>query len=167
MSKVPAHWEYMSRIVKIRDEMSLKTKIIGNGDVRDLTHAKELAEVSGCDGVMIGRAIFGNPWLFSYQGEGYKENIFKKFFSLFKKKDKYWLKTKLNVGVEEKLKVLIENTKLFEELLGSKKNFAIMKKHYKAYVNGFPGSKDLRMKLMDAKDSKEIEAIIQDFLNLV
>ena len=39
-----------------------------------------------------------------------------------------------------------------------------MKKHYKAYVTGFEGSKELRMKLMDAKDAGKIESIIDDYL---
>jgi tRNA-dihydrouridine synthase len=59
---------------------------------------------------------------------------------------------------------MLEHTKLFEDVLGEHKNFAIMKKHYKAYVNGFDGAKDLRVKLMDAKDYAEIENIVNDFL---
>jgi tRNA-dihydrouridine synthase len=39
-----------------------------------------------------------------------------------------------------------------------------MKKHYKAYVNGFDGAKELRVKLMETKNAKEVEAIIKDFL---
>ena len=59
---------------------------------------------------------------------------------------------------------MIEHTKLFEELLGSVKNFVVMKKHYKAYVSGFEGAKELRVKLMEALDSKEVQIIIRDFL---
>ena len=75
---------------------------------------------------------------------------------------------------------MIEHTKLFEEMLGSSrlrqgsgepsKNFAIMKKHYKAYVNGFPacagrdGAKELRMKLMEAENAMQVETITNDFL---
>ena len=85
---------------------------------------------------MLGKAIFGNPWLFA----GYTPTL------------------------SEKLKVMIEHTKLFEKLLGKHKNFAIMKKHYKAYVNGFDGAKELRMKLMKAENSAEVEALTLDFL---
>ena len=141
MSKVPAHWDYMKRIVEIRDEMGVNTLIVGNGDVIDLADAKEKSKESGCDGVMLGRAIFGNPWLFS--GAGQK-------------------------SVEEKLKVMIEHTKLFEKMLSSPeggKNFAIMKKHYKAYVNGFDGAKELRMRLMEAKNAKGVEKIVNNFLS--
>ncbi len=136
MSLVPARWEHVAEVVAIRDRMNLKTKIIGNGDVRDIEHAKVLAEQTRCDGVMLGRAIFGNPWLFSGKVP----------------------------TIKEKLKVMVEHTKLFEELLGKYKNFSIMKKHYKAYVNGFDGAKELRVKLMEAKDSNEIEKLVEEFL---
>ncbi len=136
MSLVPARWEHVREVVEIRDRMGIKTKIIGNGDARDISHAKELIDQTGCDGVMLGRAIFGNPWLFS----GYIPDT------------------------KEKLKVMVEHTKLYEELLGKHKNFAIMKKHYKAYVNGFDGAKELRMKLMDAENATEVESIVDEFL---
>jgi tRNA-dihydrouridine synthase len=68
------------------------------------------------------------------------------------------------VTTEEKLRVMVEHTKLFEELLGDIKSFAIMKKHYKAYVHGFDGAKELRVKLMDAIDANEVEKITTEFL---
>jgi tRNA-dihydrouridine synthase len=52
---------------------------------------------------------------------------------------------------------------LFEKLLPHK-NFAVMKKHYKAYVDGFDGAKELRVKLMESKDSKEVGRIVKEFL---
>ena len=137
MSLVPAHWELMQRIVELRNEISPETLIIGNGDALDIEDAKKKVKDTGCDGVMLGRAIFGNPWLFSNK----KEN-----------------------SLENKLKVLVEHTKLFEKLLGKVKSFNIMKKHYKAYVNGWDGAKELRVKLMDAQNAKEVEKIIKDFL---
>jgi len=137
MSLVPARWEHVKEVVDIRNKMGLKTKIIGNGDVESLEQGRKLAKETGCDGIMIGRAIFGNPWLFSEK----------------------------TPTTKEKLKVLVEHTKLFEKILGKHKNFAVMKKHYKAYVNGFDGAKELRVKLMDTKSSKEVEIIIKEFLN--
>lgn len=149
MSDVSAHWELMKRIVEIRDEMKKETLIFGNGDVMSLEEARKKVKETGCDGIMLGRAIFGNPWLFSGSNS--------KFFQVLK----------------EKLRVMVEHTKLFEEMLmhpakgGSAsggKNFAVMKKHYKAYVNGFNGAKELRVKLMEAKDALKVEAIVNDFL---
>jgi nifR3 family TIM-barrel protein len=142
MSKVPAHWELMKRIVEIRDEMKKKTLIIGNGDILSIKEAKEKAQETGCDGIMLGKAIFGNPWLFSQ----------KKNFS---------------PTVAEKLKVMVEHTQLFERMLGKHKNFAIMRKHYKAYVNGFDGAKELRVKLMETENADQVENTVSDFLKRI
>lgn len=136
MSLVPARWEHVKEVVEIRDRMGVKTKIIGNGDVKDIKEGKRLARETGCDGIMVGRGIFGNPWFFSGKVP----------------------------TVKEKLKVLVEHTKLFDKILGKHKNFSIMKKHYKAYVSGFLGARELRMKLMETKNSKEVEKIINEFL---
>ncbi|MEI6660448.1 MAG: tRNA-dihydrouridine synthase [bacterium] len=138
MSSVPARWEHVKEVVDIRNKMGVKTKILGNGDVLDIDHARKLAEETGCDGVMLGRAIFGNPWLFA----GKKE-----------------------IPLKEKLSVMVEHTKLYEELLGKHKNFSIMKKHYKAYVNGWDGAKEFRMKLMEAENAGQVKQIVQDFLS--
>ena len=59
--------------------------------------------------------------------------------------------------------VLVKHTKLFEKLLGVYKNFAIMKKHFKAYVKDFDGAGDLRAKLMDANNAGEVEKIVSEF----
>ena len=144
MSKVPARWEFVKRAVEIRNEYALRqaqgenerTLIFGNGDVKDLEDAKNKVEETGCDGVMLGRAIFGNPWLFSGK-----------------------LPT-----LEEKLNILIEHTELFEKLLGEVKNFAIMKKHFKAYVNGFDGAAELRGELMETENASCVREIIEKFL---
>lgn len=138
MSLVPARWEHVSEVVRMRDRLGVGTKIIGNGDVVGIDDARKKAEETGCDGVMLGRAIFGNPWLFD--------------------------ETKQMVGVKEKLQVMVEHTKLFEKLLGRVKNFAIMKKHYKAYVHGFDGAKELRMKLMDASSAEAVSNLVDNFL---
>jgi tRNA-dihydrouridine synthase len=59
---------------------------------------------------------------------------------------------------------MVEHTRLFDELLGKEKNFAVMKKHYKAYAHGFPGAKELRIQLMEAHDIHEVEKIVEKFL---
>ena len=67
----------------------------------------------------------------------------------------------LGEGLGVRLKVMIEHTKLFEKMLRGHKNFAIMKKHYKAYVNGFNGAKELRIKLMGAENAIEVEKLVE------
>ena len=139
MSKVPARWSLVKRAVEIRDELNVSTLIFGNGDVKDLDEARIKVVETGADGVMLGRAIFGNPWLFS-------ERV---------------------PILKEKLEVLIEHTKLFDEHLSMYKNFSIMKKHFKAYVNGFDGAQELRTKLMETNNSQEVEVIVQTYMKEV
>jgi nifR3 family TIM-barrel protein len=176
LSSVPANWSYVKKVVDIRNKMGVKTKIIGNGDVHNVEHGRQLAEETGCDGIMIGRAIFGNPWMFADIKKGASQkysrpNKIKQFFSkLYSRfvpsyKDRYWLENKIEIPVPERLRVLVEHTKLYEELLGDIKSFSIMKKHYKAYCNGFPGAKELRMQLMDSSSAEEVEKIVNGFLN--
>lgn len=162
MSLVPARWEHIKEVVDIRNKMGLKTKIIGNGDARDINHAKELADQTGCDGVMLGRAIFGNPWLFKDISQ-MRENPSRVGAPVERvKREDFFLSA---ITVRDKLTVMVEHTKLFEELLGKVKNFAIMKKHYKAYVNGFDGAKELRVELMEQENSSQIEAVVNKFLD--
>ncbi len=142
MSDVSAHWELMNSIVKLRDEISPETLIIGNGDVTSIEDGRNKINETGCDGVMIGRGIFGNPWLFS--GKSLSE-----------------------IKPEERLKVMLEHAKLFNKLLGDFKNFAIMKKHFKAYVSGWEGAKELRVKLMETNNLDEVNKIVKDYLKML
>jgi nifR3 family TIM-barrel protein len=139
MSNVPAHWEYMKDIVSLRDKISPETLIIGNGDIKSLKQAREVVEKYGCDGVMIGRGIFGNPWFF----DG-KENI--------------------DIPLEKRLNTLVKHAKLYEKNLGKVKSFAVMKKHFKAYIGGFEGAKELRAKCMEVNNSNELNKVIKFYL---
>jgi tRNA-dihydrouridine synthase len=144
MSDVPAHWELASQIVALRDKISPKTVLLGNGDVRSLENARTKTKESGMDGVMVGAGVFGNPWFFSGR----------------------------TPDIKERLERLVAHTELFEKLYrsddpkpisqgGRLKNFDIMKKHYKSYTLG---EKELRMRLMEAKNAAEVREIVQDFL---
>lgn len=142
LSKAPARWDAIAEAVAIRDSYDHspnKTLILGNGDAADLADARKKISATGADGVMIGRGVFGNPWLF--RAAHYQPTV------------------------PEKLAVMVEHTYLFEELLGGKKSFANMKKHYKAYANGFPGAKELRARLMDeAEDAASVDRITREWL---
>ncbi len=184
LSEVPADWSRIARVVKLRDTIAPDTVILGNGDVQHLADGREKAKQTGCDGIMIGRAIFGNPWLFADQDTKTKNqepnsktssprfgswDFGSWFLGLFTRdsyvtKKRYWLKNPANVPVAEKLRVMIEHTELFMELLGGHKNFAVMKKHYKAYATGFPGAKELRVQLMESKGLDEVRMIVAEFL---
>lgn len=139
MSDVPAQWDLMPTIIKMRDEISPETLILGNGDVTTLEDAQAKVKESGCDGAMVGRGIFGNPWFFS--GKNVADML-----------------------PAERLKVMVEHASAFDKLLGDVKNFAIMKKHFKAYVSGWDGAKELRVKLMETSTLREVKEIVDNYL---
>jgi nifR3 family TIM-barrel protein len=140
LSLVDAHWDLMPKIVKMAHDLAPDTLIIGNGDIKDLSDGNTKVTLAGCDGGMIGRGVFGNPFAFN------REVDFVSF------------------TLEKRFEILLEHTRLFETLLGDIKSFAIMKKHYKAYVNNFDGAKELRTELMEAKNSEEIVKKLVSFL---
>ena len=178
MSLVPARWDIFAEAVKIRNEFDPSpnhTLILGNGDVRNITDAEEKAKISGADGVMIGRAVFGNPWLFSKQKYyGDKLTSFSRLayppaggLLFSRRRAVKGVENDINLSPSLKLSVLLEHTKLFEKInppAGGGKNFNVMKKHFKSYISGFPGAKELRNKLMACKNAKETEKIILAFL---
>ena len=138
MSKVPARWERVARTVELRNDYAPRTLVIGNGDVASISDGIHKAQETGADGIMIGRAVFGNPWVFTGRSTA-------------------------DISTKEKIETLIEHTKLYERMHPNK-NFAIMKKHYSAYVRGFPGAKELRTELMDAETYQDVYNIAEEFL---
>ncbi len=137
MSKTPANWDEIGKIPAIRNRIAPDTLIIGNGDIESYGEALEKSEKYKVDGVMIGRGIFSNPWIFEKQQ---KEH-----------------------STHENLKLLLKHAKLFEEKWGSKKNFHIMRKFLKTYVREFPDATVLREKLMKCNSYNEIKETLDNF----
>jgi|CXWL01.1.fsa_nt_gi tRNA-dihydrouridine synthase len=135
MSKVPAHYELAEDIVKLCRSINPNVKLIANGDLTDIADAREKAETYGFDGMMLGRAVFGNPWLFSEDG---------------------------GVGKtpEDKLEALHLLATYFTTLTPSK-HYAILKKHFKAFVTGYDGAGELRAKLMNTNSLEQFEEVIK------
>ncbi len=140
MSKVPAHWDKLKTIVEMRDALSPETLIIGNGDIKSLTEARQKVAEAGADGAMIGRGIFENPYLFSEQV------------------------TLNDKTPAEKMHLLLNHLHLWQETWGTSKHFPTLRKFFKVYANGFPGAQDLRMQLMETQTPEETEQIVTAFL---
>lgn len=138
MSSIPANWDWIERAGEIVRESGKPTKFIGNGDIQSVETAKEYSRKYKTDGAMIARAIFGNPWLFDTE--------------------------KTEVSVREKLEVMVEHTEIFVRDLIEHKNFHVMKKHYKAYVSGFDGAKELRVSLMESDNIDDIKSKVRYWL---
>ncbi|MFA6551485.1 MAG: tRNA-dihydrouridine synthase [Patescibacteria group bacterium] len=154
MSQVPANWDIIGRAAEIVKASKSKTLIIGNGDVVDLADAYQKAERYQLDGIMIGRAAFGNPWFFRPLSSLAKATADKLNPPLSKRR---------TITLEDKLKVMAEHAKLFEKLYKNDKSFNVMKKHFKAYAAGFDGAKELRIKLMKTKTAKEVLQAVKEW----
>lgn len=127
----PSRWDEIAKCVKLRDELSPNTLIVGNGDVKTLKQGKEYVKTYGVDGFMVARGILNNPWLFSGR-----------------KKDE--------ISPEERAETLITHLKLFDKAWDGSKPFNSQKKYIKAYIGGFKGAHDLRKNLMRMNSTNEV-----------
>lgn len=137
MSKVPANWELIGEVRKLRDKLSPVTKIIGNGDVMSRAQGEELAQKHQLDGIMIGRGIFHDPFVFS--------------------QDSPWARyTK-----EQKIILYRRHVELFAETWrDTGRPLHTLGKFCKIYINGFDGAKELRDKLMRATSTQELLSLL-------
>jgi tRNA-dihydrouridine synthase len=135
MSKVPAHWDEIKKVVELRDRMGVDTLIVGNGDVEDHAHGLEMVQQTGVDGVMIGRGVFHNIFTFSDSPTDHSPT--------------------------EMIKILLEHVDLYEQM-DSQKSFQTLKRFFKIYISNWPGAAELRTKLMETSTPAEVRAILAD-----
>ncbi len=128
-----ADWDEIAKAARLCRQAGVT--LLGNGDVTSLADARERIEKYGVDGVLIGRATFGNPWLFS----GHEPSI------------------------EERFAAAVEHSQLFEEKHMTHAFFA-MRKHLAWYCRGFDGAKEVRMQLMQANGAEEVRGILEKAL---
>jgi nifR3 family TIM-barrel protein len=109
------------------------TLILGNGDVGSPAEARRRADETGIDGVLIGRATLGHPWLFGDGGTP--------------------------PPVSSRLDIAMEHARRFEAMWGAAR-FAGMRKHLGWYCKGFPGAAELRNQLVRARNADEVEKML-------
>jgi tRNA-dihydrouridine synthase len=137
LSKVPAHWDEIGKAVQIRDAMKVKTVMIGNGDVADARDAESKHKTYGVDGIMIGRGVFANMWTFDRSRHPH-------------------------VGTaKELLDIMERHITLFRDTWGGTKSYALLKKFYKIYVNGFHDATTWRGQFMETNEYPEALELLQ------
>lgn len=137
MSKVPARWDAIGEVRELRDKLSPRTLIVGNGDVRDRPHGLELAAKHRLDGIMIGRGIFEDPFAFADSSP--------------------WQ----DYTTEQRIALYRHHVELFAATWQHRERpIATLNKFCKIYINGFDGAKDLREKLMRAQSAEELLGLI-------
>lgn len=138
MSKVPAHFELISEIKQLRDEIAPQTLLTINGDISDRAHGEELVRQYGVDGVMIGRGVFHNPFAFETAP---KEHAKEELLGLLR----------LQLDLHDKYSAELEP-----------RRFEPLKRFFKIYVRDFPGASELREQLMHTKSTDEVRAILNE-----
>lgn len=138
MSKVPTNWDLIGEVVRLRTSLAPETLIVGNGDVKDRAHGATLAEKHGVDGIMIGRGIFDDPYAFA--------------------KESPWQ----GLDKQARLDLYTKHVKLFLTAYPyGERKLHTLNKFCKVYIQGFPGAKELREKLMNAETAEELLKMLQ------
>lgn len=153
MSKVPAHYELIPEIVGLVRAFSPKTKLIINGDIKDLKQVRRLAmHCPEVDGFMIGRGVFENPYCFT-EHEATREELMgllQYHLDLYDAKD-----------TEIKLK-RVRMLSVGEDLEVKGLTFEPLKRFFKIYLHSFPGAAELRTKLMECRNTAEVREILNE-----
>jgi tRNA-dihydrouridine synthase len=137
MSKVPAHWDLINEVRKIRDRVSPETLMVGNGDVMTRSEAAELATKYELDGIMIGRGVFHDPFVFAPE-------------SIWSGYDR-----------AQRIALFKTHVELFAHTWQEgERAIHTLNKFCKIYISDFDGAKEFREQLMSTNSTQEILAIL-------
>jgi tRNA-dihydrouridine synthase len=137
-SNVPNDWAAIGEIRKLRDKIAPSTLIVGNGDVLNRSQGLELAKKYKLDGIMIGRGIFSDPYVFA--------------------KDSPWL----TLSSQQRVELYKKHIKLFSDTYkNNERSIRTLNKYCKIYINGFDGAKDIRDKLMHAESIDQLLKLVE------
>lgn len=137
-----ADWDI---IRKVKENVSIP--VIGNGDVDSPQSAKKLLEETGCDGIMIGRGVRGNPWLFDQ---------IQKYLETGVQIDKPSL-----VEIKE---MILEHARLSVKYKGEYIGIREMRKHTAWYTAGCPGSAKLRSRVNEIESLSSLILLLDEYL---
>lgn len=121
--------------------------VIGNGDVDSYESACRMLDETGCDGVMIGRAAQGNPWIFAEL--------------VAKSEGREWNKPTR----EEVARMILRHAAMLIDCKGEYIGSREMRKHAAWYTKGYKGSSQFRGKLNEAESLEDLKRLMDDFLS--
>jgi tRNA-dihydrouridine synthase len=125
-----ANWDEIAKAVQVKNQVNPQIPLHGNGDIFSFEEGINRIKETGADGVMVGRGIFQNPWFFN--------------------------PGPTKIPKEERIQKLLAHTKLFEKTWNGKKNYNILKRFYKIYLNSFGGAAKLRTGLMNTRNYSDV-----------
>jgi len=141
-----ADWDYF---LKLKSDSSFSIPLIANGDVDNPQKAKLLFEDYGVDGVMIGRAAIGNPWIFKDCNDFIKKNTIPK-----------------QISINERLAICKKHLNELAAMKNEKVAIIEMRKFFKSYFKGIINIKQYRVALLEATSLEEIYSIFNDIKNI-
>lgn len=139
-----ANWNVIS---EVKNDQRIVIPIIGNGDIVTAQQAIEYPAKYGVDGVMIGRATFGNPFIFREISE-LRQGI-----------------EVQPVSIDERIETIKKHFQLSAEWKGLNRTIYEIRKHYAGYFKNFPNFRPFRMKLMLALSQNEVFEILEEIRN--
>jgi nifR3 family TIM-barrel protein len=146
--KGPADW---TLIGEVKNNPRMKIPVFGNGDVDSPKRALEMKNKYGVDGIMIGRAAIGNPWIFRE----------------IKTAMKHWNNGMLDFipakpTIEERVHTAKIHLQKSIEWKGERHGILEMRRHYANYFKGFPDFKEYRMKLVTSLSADELYMLLDE-----
>lgn len=157
LSKVPNHWEEIAKVIEIKKQLNLTLPILGNGDVVSLLQAQDLIHKYDLDGVMIGRGVFANPWIFNPL---YRQDEQGRIWKLVQEQWEL-------ISVQERLATLKKHVDLYQLHWGDRRKYQPLKRFFKIYIQGFVGANKLRDKLMQTNNYDDFEIVFEQIKNSV
>lgn len=136
-----ADWNIIKQV-----KQAVTIPVIGNGDVRSCYDAKKMLDETGCDAVMIGRGVLGNPWLIK-ECIDYIENG----------------KIPKKVSIDEKYDMILYHIHLLEQQKNEKVANLEMRTHIAYYLKGVPGASELKQKVFQTKNLTELKNLIKEY----
>ena len=137
-----AHWEMIGEAKR-----AVGIPVIGNGDVRDAAAAVRMLEQSGCDGVMLGRAAFGDPW------------VFRRIRALVERGE-----TLPAPSAAERLEAGVRHLAMMEASVGPEHAAREMRKHVAWYIKGLPNSARVREQVNRTRTAGEMADLLRAYL---
>jgi nifR3 family TIM-barrel protein len=127
-------------------KQTVSIPVIGNGDIRSCYDAKNMIDYTGCDAIMIGRGLLGNPWLIKECVDYLEKNVLPK-----------------KVTPEEKLDMLIYHFNLLIENKNEKLALLEIRSHAAWYLKGIPNTSKLKVEICKVTDKDKFYQLIEDF----
>lgn len=161
MSKVPAHYELIPDIIALRNQIAPQTKLIINGDIKDLRQVKALSEqFPEVDGFMIGRGVFENPYCFTDHTPTQAEliGLLHLHLDLFDETNVKHCATQAELMRQDPNFALKTNGEIHSLAYEPLKHF------FKIYINNFPGASAIRAKLMETHSTTEARQALAEML---